>query len=86
MLRGNGDPPERVSKLEVALPRMGGYRGHALCPTMSGGWGFWGGGAQPSSASRVRMALNLQQDETEAVCLLGLGVLRQPLPDFSQGP
>lgn len=52
----------------------GGCKGDLVCLSRSRGWRLWGGGcAQLSSANRVRMALNPQQDETEAVCLWALG-------------
>lgn len=82
MLCREGGPPGP----EVALPQMGG-RVQGRCHVLEQSWGLWGGGcALLSSANRVRMALNPQQEETEAVCLLCPGLLRQPLPDFPQGP
>lgn len=83
MLCGEEGPPGP----EVALPQMWGGGVQEKCHLLEQGWGLQGGGcALLSSANRVRMALNPQQDETEAVCLLCPGLLRQPLPDFPQGP
>lgn len=58
------------------VPNWGGgeSRGDAVRLSTCRGWGLWGGGcAQSPSANRVRMALNPQQDETEAVCLWASG-------------
>lgn len=65
-------------------PELGGGV-QERCHLLEQGWGLWGGGCALLSSAN-RMALNPQQDETDVVCLLGPGLLRQPLPDFPQGP
>ena len=73
---------------EVALSQMERGSGEMLyCLNLARGWGLWARGcAQLSPANRMRVALNPQQEETEVVCLQGLGRLTWLLPDCSQGP
>ena len=73
----------------MALPQMGVvvHAGETLCMSMSKGWGLWAGGcAQLSSANTGEDGFESSAGQDRSGLSLGLGLLTQPLPDFSQGP
>lgn len=86
-MRCGKDSPSESRTRGGSAPKWGTCRANAIRLSMCGGWGLWGRDcAQLSSANRVRMALNPQQDEDRSGLSAGLRLLRQPLPDFSQEP